>query len=700
MSPKRTPLEAAPEATDPTELRNVVLVGPSGAGKSELFERIVAATTESYRPKPVGEERSVQLNVASVTNGSTVLNLIDTPGYTDFAGELRAGLRAADAALFVISAADGVDGQAVALWEECAEVGMPRAIVITKLDAANTSFTQALAVCQEAFGAGVVALYEPLSAADGAVTGNIALLSQQVHDYGSGQRVVRDADDALRADVADARAALIETIIQESEDDTLLDRYLGGGDPDPDVLIADLLVAIAHGGFFPVIPAAGALGVGTHEVLFLMQSGFPPPTLHALPEVSAPDGSAIDPLRCDPDGPLVAEIVRTTSDPYVGRVSLIRVFSGTLRPDMAVHISGHLERFAQHQLDGRPDHDDDERVGALSSPLADMLRPKSQAIAGDICLVAKLLGAQTADTVSDREAPALIEPWAMPEAVLPVAVRAVSKSDDDKLGNAVQRLVAEDPTLRLERNSETHQLVLWTMGQAHADLLLHQLEDRYGVHVSPEPVRVSLRETFSVSADAIGRHVKQSGGHGQFAVCNITVEPLSRGAGFEFVDKVVGGAIPRNLIPSVEKGVRTQMQRGCLAGYPMVDIRVTLTDGKAHSVDSSDMAFQVAGALALREAARDNAVILLEPFESAVIRIADEYVGAVMTDVQSRRGRVVSTEPDPPGHTLVRAEVPQYELLRYATDLRSISHGTGTFTRSPIGYEPLPPQLAKDFLTD
>lgn len=700
MGPKGLPLTTAPEATDPVQLRNVVLVGPSGGGKSELFERLVAATTTGYRPKPVGESRSVQLNVASVSNGETVLNLIDTPGYADFAGELRAGLRAADAALFVIAAVDGVDGQAVALWKECAAVGMPRGILITKLDAARTSFEETLAVCQDAFGAGVVALYQPLQDHEGAVTGNVELLTQRVHDYSGGERVVRDADDTQRARTADARAALIETIIQESEDDALLERYLAGSEPDPDMLIADLLVAIAHGTCFPVVPSASNRGVGTHEALFLMELGFPPPTLHDLPKVTGPNGSVMPPLRSDPDGPLVAEVVRTTSDPFVGRVSLVRVFSGTLRPDVQVHISGHLERFANRRIEGHPGHDDDERTGVLSSPLAETLRTKPEAIAGDVCLVAKLLGAQTADTLSDKDAPTLIEPWEIPDSLLPVAIRAVSKSDDDKLGSALQRLIAEDPTMRLERDAETHQLVLWTLGQAHIDLLLSRLEDRYAVRVEPEPVRVALRETFTTSANGTGRHVKQSGGHGQFAVCMITVEPLPSGAGFEFVDKIVGGAVPRNLIPSVEKGIRAQMQKGCLAGYPMVDIRVTLTDGKAHSVDSSDMAFQLAGALALREAARPEAVSLLEPVDAVTIRITDEYVGPVMTDLQARRGRVVSTEPDPPEYTIVHAEIPQTELLRYVIDLRSITRGTGTFTRSPLGYESLPSHLLKQHISN
>ena len=283
----------------------------------------------------------------------------------------------------------------------------------------------------------------------------------------------------------------------------------------------------------------------------------------------------------------------------------------------------------------------------------------------------------------------------MPEPLLPVAVVPKSKADEDKLSQGLGRLVAEDPTLRLELNPETHQVVLWCMGEAHLDVLLDRLRTRYGVDVESVPLRVQLRETFAGKATGHGRHVKQSGGHGQYAVCDIEVEPLESGAGFEFVDKVVGGAVPRQFIPSVEKGVRTQMERGVAAGYPVVDIRVTLTDGKAHSVDSSDMAFQTAGALALKEAAKATTVHMLEPVDEVSVLVSDEYVGAVMSDLSTRRGRVTGTESIGNGRSLVKAEVPEVEITRYAVDLRSLSHGTGTFSRTYVRHEPMPGQLAQ-----
>ncbi len=689
----------------PADIRNVVLVGPSGAGKTTLLEAMLAATgtipragrttegttVSDFDEAEVRQQRSVGLALAPVVVDGVKVNFLDTPGYADFVGDLRAGLRAADAALFVISAVDGVDGGTQMLWEECAAVGMPRAVVITRLDHPRADFDELVAICQRVFGEGVMPLMLPMMADDGTPAGFIDLITERIHDYSSGTRVDREPEPTHLDLIESTRAGLIEGIIAESEDETLMDRYLAGEHIDHDTLISDLEMAVARGSFYPVIATAVELGgLGTTEVLDLVRRGFPSPLEHPLPPVSTPDGQPRGPLTCDPAAPLCAEIVKTTTDPYVGRLSLVRVFSGRLTPDSFVHVSGHFGAQRGHE-----DHDVDERIGALSSPLGKVQRTIDAGIAGDIVAVAKLTRAETGDTLSDKDTPLLMEPWLMPDALLPVAIVAKSKADEDKLGAALNRLVAEDATLRLDRNGETGQLVLWCMGEAHVDVLLDRLRNRYGVAVESEELRVSLRETFASPAKAKGRHVKQSGGHGQYAVCDIEVAPLPAGSGFEFVDKVVGGSVPRQFIPSVEKGVRTQMERGVVAGYPVVDIQVTLYDGKAHSVDSSDMAFQMAGALALKEAAASAQISMLEPVSAVSVLVSDEYVGAVMGDLSGRRGRVSGTEPAGNGRTLIKAEVPELELTRYAIELRSMSHGTGTFNRTYIGHEPMPAQIAK-----
>ncbi|MFD8983424.1 elongation factor G-like protein EF-G2 [Streptomyces sp. NPDC059564] len=704
-------------ADRPSSVRNVVLVGHSGAGKTTLVEALALTAGAVNRAGRVEDgtavsdydeiehrrQRSVQLSLVPVEWAGIKINILDTPGYADFVGELRAGLRAADAALFVVSASDGIDGATRMVWEECEAVGMPRAIVVTHVEAARADYSEMTAVCGEAFGAedpdAVVPLYLPLHGTRGPdghapVTGLIGLLSRRVHDYSSGERAERDPDPAELALIDGARSRLIEGIIAESEDESLMDRYLGGEDIDVKTLVDDLERAVARGTFHPVLMAAPAAegarqGLGTVELLELITGGFPTPEERAPVTVTSPDGSPRPAVTCDPAGPLVAEVVKTSSDPYVGRVSLVRVFSGTLRPEETVHVSGHGLADRGHE-----DHDVDERIGTLTSPFGKQQRTLGTCIAGDLACVAKLTRAETGDTLSAKDSPLLMEPWPMPEPLLPLAIEAHSKADEDKLSQGLARLVAEDPTMRLEQNPHTHQLVLWSLGEAHQDLALERLRTRYGVQVDPVAHKVSLRETFGAKATGRGRHVKQSGGHGQYAICEIEVEPLPPGSGIEFVDKVVGGAVPRQFIPSVEKGVRAQAARGLAAGYPLVDVRIILRDGKAHSVDSSDAAFQTAGALALREAAADTPIHLLEPVAELDVLIPDSYVGAVMSDLAGRRGRVVGTEQAGSGRTRVRAEIPEIEIGRYAVELRSVSHGTGRFSRAYARHEPMPAHLA------
>ncbi|MEZ0068732.1 elongation factor G [Streptacidiphilus sp. MAP12-20] len=691
----------APSADRPEQIRNVVLVGHSGAGKTTIAETLALVTGAINRAGRVQDgttvsdydeiehrtQRSVQLSLVPLEHAGFKINLLDTPGYADFTGELRAGLRAADAALFVVPANEEVDGATRSLWDECAAVNMPRALLVTKLDTPQADFDATVERCRSAFAPdapdSVLPLYLPLRwgelGPDGErhVSGLIGLLSRHSYDYASGKRIERDIDAELAAEVDPARERLIEAVITESEDESLMDRYLGGETIDTKTVIDDLERAVARGHFHPVLaalpPADGSReGVGTAELLELITSAFPSPVEHVTP---LPAGEAD--LACDPEGPLAAQVLKVTSDPYVGRLTLCRIFSGTLRPDGQVHVG-----------------DVDERVGALSSPFGKTLRPVAQAVAGDIVCVAKLAHGATEDTLSQPGRLVGLGHWDLPEPLLPVAITAHSKADEDKLSQALGRLSAEDPTLRLEQNQETHQLVLWCLGEAHADVLLDRLRGRFGVQIDTVDYVVPFRETIAAPATARGRHVKQSGGHGQYAICEIEVEPLPTGSGFEFVDKVVGGSVPRQFIPSVEKGVRAQLARGVAAGFPVVDVRVTLIDGKAHSVDSSDAAFQTAGALALREAATGN-VRLLEPVAEVHVLVPDEYVGNVLSDLSGRRGRVLGTEPvGSGGRTVVHAEVPELEIVRYAVDLRSLSHGGGSFTREYARHEPLPEAIA------
>lgn len=681
-------------AVSTAQIRNVVLVGPSGSGKTTLVEALLAhtgtipragsvvdgTTVGDHDPAAVRQQRSVALSVAPVLHDGVKINLIDTPGYGDFVGELRAGLRAADAALFVVAADEWREGRidpaTVAQWEECAAVGMPRAVVVARCDGPRADLEATIDACRESFGAGVSPLHLPIRIGE-RLTGIYGLLSRTP----AGQ-----APHGAR----DARAALIEGIIEQSEDESLMERYLDGEDLELATLVADLETAVARGSFHPVIPVCAMGGIGLDALLEVLAGGFPSPLEHPLPPVCGVDGSPRDALTADPDGPLAAEVVRTSVDAYIGRVSLVRVFSGTLRPDTAVHVSGHAawgqtaiprQRGADHA------HDDDERLAHVHVPLGATLHEVDAVVAGDIAALTRLGSAETGDTVSAADRPLLLSCWDLPEPLLPIAVVARTRGDEDALVKALGKIVAADPTLVLERNPETHQSVLWCMGEAHADVVLSRLRAG-GAGIDTEPVRVAMRVTLGAAARVTGRHVKQSGGHGQYAVCHVEFEPLPRGSGFEFRSAVVGGAVPTQFVPSVEKGIRAQLEQGLADDrHPVVDVRATLVDGRAHPVDSSDAAFQTAGALAVREAAAACGTVLLEPFDEVRVRIPDQHLGTVLGDLSGRRGRVLGTEVDTPGRTLVRAEVPCVELLRYAVDLRAMASGTAAFTRRFARYD-------------
>ena len=620
-------------------------------------------------------QHSVTLHAATVEHADHRITLLDTPGAPDFVGELRAALRAADAALFVVSAVSGVDAGTVQLWDECAAVGMPRAVVITQIDRARADVPATVQACREQLGAGV----HPLHLVDAAAGTLISLLEPDQGDP--------DADRL--------RAELIEAVIAESEDESLMDRYLAGEPVSVPDLVPDLETAVARGDFHPVLCAAPLTGLGVHELLDLLVSSFPSPLERPCPAVARPDGAPAGTVSCDPAGPLVAEVVKTTTGPYLGRISLVRVFSGTLRPDAAVHVCGH--GMGHGWGEQHPDHDADERVGTVSGVLGSTLRPVPECPAGDICAVARLTTAETGDTLSDPSRPLVVTPWPLPEPQLPVAAAAASRSDEERLAAALTRLAAEDPAVRVDRRVDTGQLLLWCVGDAHAEVLLDRLRNRYGVSLQTPPVRVPMVETLAGPATVTARHVKQSGGHGQYAVVVLEGRPTPPGSGITFDQRVGGGAVPTSFHGSEEKGVRAQAARGVGGDRPLVDMAVTRGDGKAHSGDSSDASFQAAGALGVRELAAAAGTQVLEPWWAVEVTVPAEHVGAVLSDLAGRRARVTGSVADPERDaTTVQAEVPERELLDYAGALRSVSRGTARFVRRPLRHEPAPASVVAD----
>lgn len=698
----------APLPASASAIRNVALVGPPGSGKTTLMESLLATagaisrrgsvtdgTTVGDRdPVSQRQKRSVELAVATFSWSDTTITVMDTPGYPDYTGELRAGLRGADAALFVVSSTDGIDATTGRLWEECEVVGMPRAIVITNLDRDRADFDETVAVCQRLFTGSVLPLVLPIHADDGGVIGFIDLLDEQIWHWSTGDLSVVPAEDRHVELIESARSSLIEAIVTESEDETLLDTFIGGDHVDLDLLTTDLERAVARGHLHPVVGhAETGTGIGAQLILDLIVRAFPSPDERPLPVVTSVDGSPIEPLEPHADGPLIAEVIKTSFDPYIGKVSLVRVFSGTLLPDRAIHVSGHFSAGTGHE-----DHDVDERVGHLMTLLGGQHRDVDRAGPGSIVAAGRLSRAETGDTLSSPERPLLMEPWAMPEPLLPVAIAPRTASDDEKLGSVLARLAAEDPTLRISRADASGQIVLWTLGESHADLIVERMRSRHGVEVDSVDVRPALRATLASDAVGTGRLVKQSGGHGQYAVVQIEVEPLPSGSGLKFVDRVIGGAVPRAFIPSVERGIRAQMEAGTTGGIPLVDLRVSLVDGKAHSVDSSDLAFQMAGSMALADAAAASEVVLLEPMVTLTIDVPDEHVGAVLSDLSIRRATITGTDSDGGGRTVITADAPESEVSRYAIDIRSISHGSGSFHRQAAGYAPMPSTVARRLL--
>jgi elongation factor G len=669
------------------KIRNVALVGHGGAGKTTLAEALLhragainrlgrvedGSTVSDHEPEEQRRGLSLSLAVVPFEWKGHKVNLVDTPGYADFIGDVLAALRVVDLAVFVVSAVDGVEVQTAAIWREAARLGVPRMIFVNKLDRERASFERTLDQLRDELGAGVAPLELPIGSEAG-FRGIADLLTDTAHVYVDGvphTEAIPDDMEDLEHRVHDN---LVEGIVVA--EDALLERYLDGDMPSISELEHALTLGIETASVFPVVCGSATAEVGIDRLADLLVEIGPPPA--DRPTIVAAGDTEVE-VAADPDGDVLAFAFATIADPFVGQVTLLKVLSGTVRNDdrLVNSRSGTEERLHGLFVVRGREH---EAVDALA--------------AGDIGGVAKLAGTATGDTLAARGRPVRVAPIEVPEALLAAAVVPATQADDDKLVTALHRLQEEDPALRVERDEETYQTLLWGVGDTHLAVAIERLERKFGVKVGTEPVRIRYRETITTPCERHEHtHKKQSGGHGQYARVVLTVEPLERGEGFEFVDKIVGGAIGKGFVPAVAKGVEEAMAGGGPNGHPVVDVRVTLVDGKEHSVDSNEMAFRSAGRVAFQEAVGLAGPVVLEPISQLDVTVPAELLGDVMGDINARRGRVQGTAQADAGVQVIAALVPQSQLLRYATELRSITGGRGTFSSRHDHYDVLPAGL-------
>ncbi len=678
------------------DIRNVLLVGHGGAGKTTLLEAMLFTsgastrmgkvedgnTVSDFEPEETKKGISVSLAMAPVEWNGVKINVLDAPGYADFVGDVRSAIRAVDAVLLVVSAVDGVEVQTEVAWELAVEAGLPRAILINKLDRERASFERTLEELVRAFGTQVAPLELPLGE-EHEFEGVADLLLRKAYRYGSGASATEgEWPDDISGKADPFREKLMEAVAES--DDTLIEKYLEEGELSEDEVIHGVKNGFAEARIAPVLCAAAGRPIGVDRLLQFIADEFPSPADRGAVTVTTKSGE--ERFRaCDPNQPLAAFVFKTVSDPYVGHITMFRVFSGKIRPDAPVFnaTKGTEERIGQLFVLRGKEHD-----------------TVSEVAAGDIGAVAKLNHTTTGDTFSTKDDPVTLPAADMPEPLLAFAITPKTKGDEEKLSTALARLREEDPTLRIERSEETHETVMYGMGEAHLDVQIERMKRKFGVEVGTAPARIAYRETIRGPGKGLGRHVKQTGGHGQYAICNIEIEPLPRGTGFEFVDKIFGGAIPNQFIPSVEKGVVRTMQQGVISGNPMVDIRCTLVDGKFHTVDSSDMAFQLAGSLAIKEAAQAAGVVLLEPIVEVDVVVPESYTGDIMGDLNAKRAKIQGVESAGAGKQRVKALVPQAEVARYSIDLRSMTGGRAAFSMRVSHYEEVPSHLADKIIAE
>lgn len=680
-----------------SEIRNVAIVGHNDTGKTTLVSELLfnagantrmgrvedGTTVTDFDPDEIERQHSISTAVAFAEWKDTKINILDTPGFGIFVMEAKGALRVADAAAVVVSGVTGVEVTTEKVWKFAEEFALPRVVIVNKLDRERSSFGRTLEALQKKFGKNVVPIQLPIGE-EKDFTGVIDLVTMKAYVYaadGSGKFETTDIPANLESEAEEWREKLIEKVAEG--DDTLMEKFFEQGGLSQEDLLDGLKREVAHHQIYPVLLAAASRNIGGHAILDAIVSLLPSPEEMKTIEGKNAKGESITFDRRAEAFP-GALLFKTFSDPFSGRVSLFRVYSGTIQSD---HTYWNTSR------------DHEERIGKLQVLQGKQQIPVPELRAGDIGAVAKLKDTFTGDTLAAKDHAIVFDHIHYPEAAIAFAVEPKARGDEDKLGAAIGRVIEEDPTIKFARDPQTKEFLISGQGQLHVEIVVAKLKKKYNVDVVLHPPKVPYRETITRPADAHGRHKKQSGGHGQFADCKITMEPLPRGADFEFVDEIFGGSIPRQYIPAVEKGIQDARVKGYLAGFPVVDFRVRLKDGQYHDVDSSEMAFKIAGSLAFQQGMEQARPTLLEPIFHVDITAPSEYVGDIMGDLNSRRGRVEGVDAEDESQ-VVHARVPLAEMLTYGSTLRSLTQGRGSFHMEYSHYEEVPRNLQEKIIAE
>ncbi|HUE75824.1 MAG TPA: elongation factor G [Chloroflexota bacterium] len=671
-------------------LRNVGLFSHGGAGKTSLGEAMLfnsgatnrignvadGTTVSDYEPEEARRQISVQLSVLPIEWDEHKINVIDTPGYADFVGEVRETLRVIDAAIVLVDAVSGVEVGTELVWQQIAALGLPRLVFVNRIDRENADFLRVADQLNERFG-NVVAIQVPIGSQD-AFDGVVDLVRMRA--FTGPDLTEGDVPSAVQDIAATLRERLLESVCET--DDDLIVKYLEGEELNEDEVRSALQRAVKAGKITPALVGSATMNRGVRQLMQAIVEYLPSPADRGATTGTNIQTDREESLEVSPEAPLAAVVFKTAADQFVGRLTYLRIYSGVMRSDS----------HAFNSVRGR-----DERVGQLFVVRGKTQLPVTMLAAGDIGAVAKLQDTGTGDTLCQRDHALRLAPISFPEPVFTVSVQPKTKADLDKLGAALARLAEEDPTIHVQKDAATGEQTMSGMGESHLEIAAERIKRKFGVDILLGEPKVPYRETIQMPTRAEYKHKKQTGGHGQYGHVFLDVEPQPRGAGFEFTEKVVGGAVPRNYYPAVEKGVREALSEGILVGYPVVDVKVTLSDGSYHPVDSSEMAFKIASQQAFRKGLEQGKPILLEPVVEVAITVPEQYVGDVMSDLNTRRARVQGLEPQD-GSTVIRAQAPLAEMQRYATDLRSVTQGRGYYTMSLSHYEEVPAHITQSIV--